>query len=461
MIDMLTAEQLRANMQASIAVDAPAMSTSKDTDEGVLVEQLVDSLIGLQHQTQTVEYDAIPGPNTSTEALDRHADAHFEGGRIAAQTTDVIAESLRCSGTEGAVIPANTALVHVDGTRYKTPTGGVIDVDGTVDVDCQSISTGSICNKSDSETLQFETPPTGIDATATLVDDLSGATDQESDAHLLNRIIDVIRNPHAGGRASDYRQWAMEVPRVDRVFVYCPSSSALNGRRGKGTTDIAVLVAGSAGDRRPSTDLVALVTTKIESMRPTGARDHLELRPALVTQAFDVKLSPDPGYEFDWDAGSTSYTVASWTPGTKTLQWSATVPASVHAGCRLLVYGLLVDVVSVSGDKTVISGDNSGLPGVSSGEHIYPAGPLTQPAIDAIKAYCDGLGPARGVAADPEQPDWDDTIRVMKIAKSLLLSEGVRDVDVITPSGNVAPTDHVPSGTVDLLIYGLIEVRPL
>ncbi len=460
MIDLLTADELRSNMQASVQSDAPQMSTSIDTDEGVIIELLVDALVGLERQVQGVEDDAIVSENTSTEALDMHADAHFEGGRIAAQQTEAVAAALTVSGAPGSIVPAYPAagstLVHADGTRYMVVNQVTIPASGTIEVDLQSISTGAACNKVHTEHLTFETAPTGVDSDAILLEDLTGATDQESDTHLLERLIDVIRHPHAGGRASDYRQWAMEVPRVDRAFVYCPNSAALDGRRGKGTVDVAILTSGTCAQRIPSAGLLVAVTIKMDMERPAGAADHRELAPAPVVQTFDIKVGPEAGYEFDWETAS-SFTVDTWTPSTLTLKWSASVPAGVSPGSRILVRGQMVKVVSISGDQTVVDADLI----VSGGENIYPAGPLTQVVIDAVATYMDGLGPARGVAADREQAGWDDTIRISKLFKTILTLPGVLDAEIMNPSSNVTPTDHAPSGTVDLLVYGLIEVRPL
>jgi uncharacterized phage protein gp47/JayE len=458
MITLLSKDELRADLLASLKGLLPQILTSKDTDAGALVEMLVDALIGLQYLVQGVEDDLFVD-TASSEALDKHADAHFAEGRKVATTTDVTESGVAFLGTAGAVVPAGTTLVHDDGTRYITTADGTISALGTVVVPLQSITTGLIANKDQWELLTLESPPSGVESEAEIFDAQVGASDQETDAELVVRLLDVIRNPHAGGRCSDYRQWACEVKGILSAYVYAPSSVCPDGRRGMGTVDIAVLLSGSGGDRIPTAANVADVQEYIDDRRPAGVKEVLVLLPAEDAQDFDIEVEPEDGYEFDWDDGGTSYTVNTFAPSTLTLTWSAAPPADVVAGVRLLVDGELLTVVSKSGSDTVVDVAPTLGAGVA-GKAIWPAGPITEPVQDAIRALMDSLGPARGDAYDPGQAGWDDTLRLSKLNRAILGVQGVLDATINTPAANVVPDDHAPSGTVDLLTYDCIIVRP-
>ena len=463
MIDLLTADQIRTNLQATMATAAPAMSPSIDTDEGVIIEMLVDALIGIQTQILAVENDAIVSEKTSTEGLDRHAAAHFAGGRKAATTTYNVVDGLAVTGTPGATVAAGDALVHVDGTRYQVTAGATCDGAGEAFADVQSISTGAACNKLPGEALTFESPPSGINSTAHVETYLRGGTDQESDADLLLRILDAIRNPPSGGRCSDYRQWAMEVPRVKTAYVYAPSSAAGDGRRGIGVVDVAFLVEGTRRYRIPAgaeeAELRLAVADYLLSKRPAGVGEVELLIPTRTDVNFDIRISPEHGYVWDWSAEGTTFHVNSFSPSTMILAWDATLPATVVAGVRLMIAGTMVRVVSLSSDHETVIDTNLSL---SGGEAIYPAGPLTAPVQAAVLDQMDVLGPARGVGSDPDQVGWEDTVKLSKLFKTIIGTPGVGDATIVAPAANVVAVDSAPwSNAVQLLVAGTITVRPL
>jgi hypothetical protein len=90
---------------------------------------------------------------------------------------------------------------------------------------------------------------------------------------------------------------------------------------------------------------------------------------------------------------------------------------------------------------------------------VYPGGPLSATVQQAIRDYMDTLGPARGAGYDPTQY-WDDTCRLSRGYDAIADVPGVLDSHIAAPAVNVTPTDHAPLGTVDLLVYGEIVVRP-
>lgn len=456
MIAAPTREQVLAELRAYQRALLPGIANNNDDDAGARNQQLTDAMRGLHVNVEQVQREIFPWL-ASSEGLLKHATKYLgENPRKGATTSS--GGTLRVYGTAGATVAAGDVLTHSDGTRYQLSEGGTIPASDPyqVDLEVESISTGVAANKTAGETLTFESPPSGITAQADLTADLSDAEDEETEAELLNRVMDAVRNPPAGGRFSDYRQWATAVVGVLSAHVYGPSSVAQTGRRGVGVVDVAVLRRGTGSGRIPSATVQQAVLDAIDAVRPATANDVAVLLPTAVTQDWDIKVEPQTGYGWDW-TDAAAYTVASWTAGTRTLTWSAAVPAAVKAGHRLMVNGEVMVVESIAGSDTVLESTFASAP--SGGEGIYPGGPLSKTVQQAIKDYHDTLGPARGTAADPEQL-WDDQVRLAVAYKKIQAVSGVKDSVIVTPAANVVPNDNAPAGSVELLVANKITVRP-
>jgi uncharacterized phage protein gp47/JayE len=468
-IDLLTRDQLRSLIKAYFSNLDPRLSLSIESLPGIVTEVLADAEIGHQYNAQAV-IEAAFATLAEDEDLDRHAEAHFgPSARKPATTTDVTDDGIGILGTDGSVIGDGEVLVHLDGTRYQTVgvvTIGAQGVSGAATTGLQSLSTGTACNKLALEKLTFESPPPGAQAEATIVGGgrgLQGGTDAETDAELRVRILDVIRNPHAGGRFSDYRQWAMAVAKVLTAWVYGPHSGALTGRRGLGIVDLVALSPGTGLARLASAATVAAVQAAIDAVRPAAMAGFAVQTPTVTAVVFDTRVEPGIGYEWDWGGPSSAFTVDAYDPfdaaGVK-LTWTTPLPSDVVAGVRVMVAGQIKTVLSVGTDYTIL--DSAFAAGtVSAGEDIWPAGPLSATVQAAIKAHLDVLGPAKGNAADPNQASWEDSVKRSKIYKEVLSVAGCIDCTVVLPAANVVPTDDVPAGVPELLIYGEITVRPL
>lgn len=456
MITLLTREDLITDLQAYLSALCPGLSLSKDTDAGARIESLADAIIGLQSEIVSVETDLFP-QDCSDEALIKHAEAKFGPNPLKPATKATGLMGVVPFGTPDTLISAGTTLIHENGTRYITTSDTTLNSFGGGTCDVESIDTGTSCNLDYNEELIWESPPAGVSATATVSGYMiSGATDEETLAELRVRLLDAIRNPAAGGRFSDYRQWALAVPGVSAAYVYGPSSSALTGRRGLGYIDVAILTSGTGDERIPTAAIQTDVEDYIEPLRPCTTRDVAVLIPAAVDQDIDVQITPEAGYEFDWSTAS-AWTVSAWDSALKRITWNADLPSGLVAGDRIFVNGQVATVHYISGSTTtdMVEDDLT----MASPNPIYPAGPLSQSVLDAIKDYMDTLGPARGVANDPNQV-WDSTCRLSKLTRTIMNVAGVEDCTIVTPTTDVTPTDHAPSGAVDILVYDLITVRP-
>lgn len=471
-------------MRGTVTGLDPTLVASPDSDVGILIVMVREGLYGLHYQGAQVEDRFFVSAKTPTDALIKHATARL-GSAHKAATIATGVSGLKVTGTDGSTVEAGDTLTFSDGTRYQLTSDGTVGaaVSGEVIVSVESIDTGTVANRGAGETLTFDSPPAGIDADATVESTgITGAEDTETNGELAKRIIDSYQNPPAGGRFADFRQWATSVEGVHRAYAYGPHSGALTGRRGLGIIDVAILALGTGASRIPTSTVEDNCWDYIETQRPHGAQDFDVLVPTTVAQAVDATITAHPGYEFDWTKIA-AVTVSSWTPATRTLQFSANISVFAGAGSRTLKVndrillsragvagGFVVEVESIAGtDSVVLKAAPSGLTPAAA-DSVEPGGPLTQPLLDAVVSLFDDLAPARGTAADPDQLT-DDVLRLSALTATLKRGRtaedltdytvtGIKDVTIATPATNVTPTDNVPSGVPELIVYDQLNIHP-
>lgn len=483
-ISVPTNAELLELAQAHFLTLQPDLSVSRGALVGDMLQAVVDLVRGLHITVESAWKDIFPSTAMDSATLERHAEIYLGPNPRKVATKSSGTDALQVTGTlAGASVTAGLTLSHTDGTRYVLTEGGTVGV-GTLDVSLESISTGDDANKDAAEKLTFESAPANIQEEATLVVSLSNGFDAESDAELLDRLLDAIRNPPGGGRFSDYRRWVNAVTGVSKSYVYGPSSVSPTGRRGIGVVDVAFVAPGSGVARIPTGTLEVDVQDAIDDNRPDTTLDSSALTPDADAQIVDVQLTPSPGYEFDWTGAAD--TVEGWDAGSSEIELTASnasLQAAIAAkgSARVFVNGeLLVADLYTAGSGPVSGGDEirvtttpTNVPLITN--PLWPGGPLSSGALAAVISYMDTLGPAKGASADPNQV-WDDTLRVNALAAALIYQvaetgetsgvQGVQDVTVVTPAANVVPTDHGVGGTVDLIIYPIstspncLTVRP-
>jgi uncharacterized phage protein gp47/JayE len=483
-----TRAEIEKQMQSTGTSLDPTLVVSSASDFGIRVKKLSEALYGIHVQVGTLQDDLFVSGATSTEALEKHAEARLGSSPRKGATTASGAAALDITGDAGATVAIGEQLTSSDGNIYETTTSAVLDANGDGNVSVVSTTKGEAANRDVGETLTFTSAPSGVDAEGTVVVAITGGEDQETDGELMKRVLDAYANPPAAGRFSDWRQWAVAVEGVISAYSYGPSSSAQTGRRGLGIVDVAILKRGSGANRIPATTVQDAVVDYIEDRRPATTKEWAAMLPTTTAQDIDIELTPKTGYEWDWTDDSVSTTqvgAAGWNSTTLELELDSTVAAmsaDIAVGDRMLVAGQLAKVLALppaTSDTDMVKlqpldDDEEDLSDFATApvatDTVYAAGPLTAPALRAIKAYMDSLGPARGTAADPEQ-DWEDTVRVNKI-DAILIDRGeedgvqigiagVKDTKINTPASNQVPTDAAHPGVPELFIYGVVTPRPV
>ncbi|WBQ81087.1 baseplate J/gp47 family protein [Salmonella enterica subsp. enterica serovar Bispebjerg] len=263
------AEKIRADLLRDLKNQLPDADTAPDSDYFVRASSVASVAEGLyQHQAWVVRQIF---PDTSdSDYLALHA--RTRGLKKKPPTT---AKGLAgISGSPGSVLPAGSQIRGE--SLAVTTTADVKLTAGTADVPVTAIQSGVSGNLDTQVMAELVSAPMGINGRV-VVKSLTGGTDEESDGELLDRLLDIIRRPPAGGNRYDYRRWAMEVPGVSSAWVY-PI------RRGAGTVDIAITSAGGLA----SDEIIRNVQAHIDDVRPVTARNALVLSPQLRRIDFDV-----------------------------------------------------------------------------------------------------------------------------------------------------------------------------
>jgi uncharacterized phage protein gp47/JayE len=266
---------IRAELLRDLQNLQPDADVAVDSDNYVRATILASAIEGLYQHQQWMVRQIFPD-TAESEQLDRHAQLHGITRKAAGAATG----SITFSGTPGSAIGAGVEAKTADGLAFVTTASGAVGGGGTVSLAAQASLPGAAGNVAAGTALTLTSPPAGV-VSAASVDSMTGGADTEADTDLLSELLDVLRNPPAGGNAYDYRRWAKRVTGVESAFVY-------PGRRGIGTVDVVVV---AAGPGLPSTQLISDVQTYIDEQRPVACKGALVLAPTELDVPVTVDVS--------------------------------------------------------------------------------------------------------------------------------------------------------------------------
>lgn len=248
------------------------------------------SLSALYSQAQRMTNDFFPA-TASTEGLINHLGTRLLPTQIQPQKSH---GQITFTGTVGTYIPLGTQVKRVsDGSIFQTIQDGTILSGGTIDLYCESLSTGTVQNlDSLGNPFTLITAITGVQANCTNSTQLLDGRDLETDAEMLARIQEHDRDDNSGGNASAYEAWAKTASAevvTAKTIRLVRGPDTVNTYITAGTTDIASAVKnGQAVLRLPSSALLATVQAYITALNPV-TDDHLTIAP--IELALDVSFA--------------------------------------------------------------------------------------------------------------------------------------------------------------------------
>lgn len=188
------------------------------------------------------------------------------------------------TGTDNVDIPAGTRVRRADAAEYSTDADVTI-ASGTAVVAVTSVEAGLSQNTTTGTLLGLVSPISGVSNTVT-AGDLTGGTDRESDADLIERIYQRAQNVPMGGTAGDYVAWALQVPGVTRAWCL-PLYLGEPARVG-----LAFAVDNDPDGPIPDAGQVAAVQAYVDALRPVTANLTVFAPTELALDPF-ITLTPD------------------------------------------------------------------------------------------------------------------------------------------------------------------------
>ena len=269
-----TLEEIRASLLRDYQTYYPNADTSEDSDAYARASSLAACAEGIYAHQKWLIKQFFPD-TADTEFLEKHAGLR---GLRRRNATYAAGKGATVSGNPDAVIAVGLQIKTEDGRFYETTERAVIPASGSVIVAVRSLATGAVQNIKTATKGSFMAAPVGV-STDVVLNDVVGATNAESDSSLLERLLNKIRRPAAGGNKYDYKDWALEVDGVEQAYVY-PL------RRGLGTVDIAI----TADNGVPSDDTVRRAQEYIDQERPVTAKESKVVKPDVTKVNFNIQV---------------------------------------------------------------------------------------------------------------------------------------------------------------------------
>jgi baseplate J-like protein len=269
-----TLEEIRASILRDYQTYYPNADTSEDSDAYARASSLAACAEGIYAHQKWLIKQFFPD-TADTEFLEKHAGLR---GLRRRNATYAAGKGATVSGNPDAVIAVGLQIKTEDGRFYETTESAVISASGSALVAVRSLATGAVQNIKTATKGSFMAAPVGV-STDVVLNDVVGATNAESDSSLLERLLNKIRRPAAGGNKYDYKDWALEVDGVEQAYVY-PL------RRGLGTVDIAI----TADNGVPSDDTVRRAQEYIDQERPVTAKESKVVKPDVTKVNFNIQV---------------------------------------------------------------------------------------------------------------------------------------------------------------------------
>lgn len=456
---------VQQNVTSAFRVRFPGKALGPTRFLGKQASAVGMALYGIQKAIEDADKDGVPTSEMSSDALDSWANTlgldNGDGGYGRHVAIAATGGAATLTGTKGTAYIAGTLATAEDGTTQielvaNVTIAGAAPGTGSVAGTFVAVTAGAAGNLEAGTVCTWESPPAGADSTFTLTTGLSGGEDTETNAALLGRIQNRLRNPPKGGTANDYRTWAESQDGVDRAYVY-PL------RSGTGTVDVVIAKDGENSARVPPGATQTAVQDYINEVRPVTV-NAAAVRLVDTTSGVTVRVRVDPAsdaYDFDW-IDTAGFTVAAWAAGPPAvLTLSADAPASLVAAIDDYLAGtataprIQIRVTNGSVSPVQVRAVNYGGAGnrqltlenplpddftvtPTNGDVVYAGGPVVDTICADLQELVDSLGPSRASGyADPNDA-WNDTLSISGLIDAAMDSvdtDGTRLIKSVLVNG--------------------------
>jgi uncharacterized phage protein gp47/JayE len=191
--------------------------------------------------------------------------------------------NITVTGTNTTVIPVDQIWVRDDGLKYLVKTQATIS-GGTATVALIAEEAGTAYNLNVAETITIESPTAGIDSDALVASISISAVDVEVDSSYRDRIIARIQEPPSGGTVTDYKNWALDVSGVTRVWI-APEGYGIG-------TVVIYFVTDGTDPIIPTAPKIAEVLAAIEALQPITARAFV-FAPTSTPLNLNIDIKPN------------------------------------------------------------------------------------------------------------------------------------------------------------------------
>lgn len=267
-------DDIRQTILRDVQSLEPLADVSVDSDYYARASSLAAVAEGIYAHQKWIIKQFFPD-TADTDFLEKHAALRGIRRRNA---TSASGTGATVTGQVGAEFKAGLQIKTDDNRFYETTANAVISSNGETTVPVRALATGASYNITTATKGSFMAAPVGVQSDVVL-NNIIGATDAESDASLLERLLEIIRRPPAGGNRYDYRTWALSVDGVDAAYVY-PL------RRGLGTVDIAI----TSNNDVPSDETVQRCQAYIDDVRPVTTRESKVVKPDVTKVNFNIQV---------------------------------------------------------------------------------------------------------------------------------------------------------------------------
>lgn len=310
--------------------------------------------------------DWIALQSNPATATDEYLEAWGALKGVAREPTTQAQGTVTFPASIGASIAVGAVVTRSDGYQFVVSVGaGAVDGSVTVTLTAQADPAGlagAIGNSLAGTSYTLSNGVAGVTSTSSGSSAFTGGADLELDASLRKRVLLEYQNPPQGGAATDYVEWALEVPGVTRawctpngfgagtavVYVMLDVTEAANGGFPVGTNGVAsgeprgvaatgdqLAVANHIFPLRPVTALVYVVAPSQYALNPNIRGVPVGNRTATLEAIQDAMAGLAPG-------------------GTLTLQslWEAVSSVTGNVDCQILAPA--ADVVLPAGSLPVL-----------------------------------------------------------------------------------------------------------